>query len=768
MRILVNYDKKDQSHLPILQYHLRGHNLQAIATNLTLTAGELVDKAKSTGCSGILLCNEGTLQQCVPGVAPTLDLYRGSLLNFSVPTIVCNSLLHTTTVDHGAWLLGKDLDKFKTLKDCYKVPFDFTVLTDALLMNQAFEELKQAECISYDIETKTLNEDEETLRGGDTIITCASYTGIFPGRILKTFVLPFVDFLEDHWKTDAEYAEAIQCLRKINALDIPKVMHNGMYDCLHSIVYRAFPNHWTLDTMAMMHSEFASLPKSLDFVASIALPDYLQWKVEAEAASKAKDINAYWTYNAKDTWNTARILLYYLDKMPAYARKNYSMQFPLVYPCLYGNMEGLLIDQEERTKLRNEAVRVQDESLKTLQTMLADPNFNPGSYKQIQAYVYDVFGAADPHIGKKKDAKTGRRTTMVRGTDEKNLRAIGEQHPLLTRLTDSIIDYRGAQKAIGTYFDFYQRNGRLLWSLNPFGTDSGRMACQASSFWCGTQVQNVPYYAKGMLVADEGYTLIELDNSQSEARCTGYLAKEWDLIAALENPLQDFYTSLGTLFFGIPYPEVTKELRNSVLKKIVHGTNYMMGAATFVENTGVQKLIDGAALLGVKITLDKKIPEGYMSIKQFASYLLDAYHNPFPRVRMWYKEIAAEVASTHMLVSPLGHTRYFFGDITKDHNMLRGAVAHAPQNLSVSILNIGLMRIWKLVKASKGLVRFKAQIHDSVFLQIHNSILTQTIPQLQQCLYNPVAVNGRNLVIPVDYKIGMSWGHMEEVKTPRG
>ena len=135
---------------------------------------------------------------------------------------------------------------------------------------------------------------------------------------------------------------------------------------------------------------------------------------------------------------------------------------------------------------------------------------------------------------------------------------------------------------------------------------------------------------------------------------------------------------------------------------------------------------------------------------------------------MWYKEVAAEVASTHMLVSPLGHTRYFFGDITKDHNMLRGAVAHAPQNLSVAILNIGLMRIWQLVKASKGLVRFKAQIHDSVFLQIHNSILTQTIPQLQQCLYNPVTVNGRSLVIPVDYKIGKSWGGMEEVKTKRG
>ena len=113
MRILVNYSKKDQSHLPILQYHLKNKNLQAIATNLTLSTGELVAKAKSSGCTAILLCNEDTLNNCVPGAKPTLDSFRGSLLNFSIPTIVTNSLLHTTSIDHGSWLLNKDLDKLK-------------------------------------------------------------------------------------------------------------------------------------------------------------------------------------------------------------------------------------------------------------------------------------------------------------------------------------------------------------------------------------------------------------------------------------------------------------------------------------------------------------------------------------------------------------------------------------------------------------------------------------------------------------------------------
>ena len=121
-----------------------------------------------------------------------------------------------------------------------------------------------------------------------------------------------------------------------------------------------------------------------------------------------------------------------------------------------------------------------------------------------------------------------------------------------------------------------------------------------------------------------------------------------------------------------------------------------------------------------------------------------------------------------MLVSPLGHTRYFFGDINKDHNMLRGAVAHAPQNLSVSILNIGLKKIWKLVKEESGNIRFKAQIHDSVFLQIRNTELERLLPKILTYLNNPVEIHGRTLVIPVDYKYGNSWGDMVEVKPQKG
>ena len=165
--------------------------------------------------------------------------------------------------------------------------------------------------------------------------------------------------------------------------------------------------------------------------------------------------------------------------------------------------------------------------------------FNPGSPNQVRNLIYDVLGAADPHIGYKKE--NGKRIRIVRGTDEKNLKAVGEQHPILFALTSRIISYRENAKAIGTYFNFVQKNGRLLYHIKPFGTETCRMASKKSNFWCGTQIQNIPPYAKEMLVADPGYILCEPDNSRSEARCTAYLAQDVALIEALETPGRDFY-----------------------------------------------------------------------------------------------------------------------------------------------------------------------------------------------------------------------------------
>lgn len=772
MKILVNYDPLEQNYLNVLQYFIKEQGYAALSTSRTLSISQLIDLAKTSGCHGIFLCNEKTLANVVPGT-PTLNEYRGSRLDYSVPVIVGNSLAQINTVDHGRFLLQTDLEKFKHLDVKINKGFTFKVLETLDTFREAKIVLNDSLFMAYDIETVTVSpegtmisgdseEESEAVENGITIITCVSYTAFTRAGKFVTYVLPFFNFMEPHWISDWEFKQAILFMQEMNATDIPKCMHNGMYDCLHSIVYRAWPRNFCLDTMGMAHAQYVSLPKSLDFTASITLPDYRQWKQQAKEASKSGDIRQYWEYNGRDTFNTARICLHYLRHLPIYARRNYANQFKLVYPSLYCGFEGFLIDNDKRKTLRAEREKVLDQMLLELQIMTDDKGdiyakkptgFNPTSYRQVQTYIYDILGAKDPKIGFKK--VDGKKQRITRGTDEKNLSAIGEQHPILFALTNRIIKYRENRKAIGTYFDFAQKKGRLLYNINPFGTETGRMASSKSSFWCGTQVQNIPYYAKEMLIADEGFILCEPDNSQSEARCTAYLAQDLNLITALETPGRDFYRSLGTLFFEMEYDKVSTEFRNLVLKKIVHGTNYMMGPDTFIVNAGIENLLFAANVLGVSIGPGL----GQVSMKSFAALLLDKYHEPFKRIRQWYAEVKNEIRTTSMLRSPLGHVRYFFGDIDKKHQIFSSAVAHGPQNLSVSILNKGWWKQWQLQKREPEDFRMKAQIHDSAPFQYREGREDIRVEAIE-CFNNPTEIHGRILKIPVDYKYGTDWGHM--------
>lgn len=757
MKVLLNYNKEERDYLSVIAHIFQGMGIQAVSTSQNMQLMELQAKAKMAGCQAILMCNTQTLRNMVPGESPSLDMWRGSRLTYEVPAIIINSLAHIHTVPHGRWLLERDLQKLRYMR-VEPQKFRYTKLLSKEAMDAAFEKMRSAILIGYDIETKTLKpEDPDSLEAEPTLITCASWTAAYKDGELFTCVLPLIDYEGDHWKDDKDYIAAIKFARKTNALRIPKAMHNGMYDCTHSIAYNIEPHHYSIDTMALAHAEFSELPKSLDFVSSYWLYDYVQWKHDATMAAKQKDQEKYWAYNGKDTWHTVRVAIQQLRKAQSYTFTNYARTFPLVFPSLYSNFEGAKLDLDKRASLRETAETQLNKARNRLRVLFDDPGFNPGSWQQVEFYVYQVFGAKKPRIGKSKS-----------GTDEKNLKAVSAQHPLLARLADEIIDYRESSKAIGTYFDFIQMKQRLLWALNPFGTDTTRMACSASSFWCGTQVQNIPGYAKPMIIADEGFEIFEADNKQSEGRTTAYCSQEEALIAALESAEYDFYKTLGTLFFNIPYEEVSDFFRNKVLKKIVHGTNYMMGAKTFIENIGVRILLETAANLGLSIveTVRANHPE-QRTLQGFAKELLEAYHKPFPRVRMWYDEIKGEIKSTGMLTSPLGQVRRFFGNIDRDHTMLRGAVAHQPQQLSVEILNKGFVRAYKdICLPSNGDFRLKAQIHDSIFGQWRIERRDEFAERLAECMYNPVVIHGRTLVIPIDIKTGLNWG--ERLVLPDG
>lgn len=119
-------------------------------------------------------------------------------------------------------------------------------------------------------------------------------------------------------------------------------------------------------------------------------------------------------------------------------------------------------------------------------------------------------------------------------------------------------------------------------SFNPHGTSTGRLSSSGPSF------QNQAISTRYMYVSRfEDGRLVDADYSGIENRITAFLAKDTDRLGWLKDPSFSEHKYLVSMFFQIPYDEVKKShdpaSPYAICKRIVHGTNYCMGAKKIAE-----------------------------------------------------------------------------------------------------------------------------------------------------------------------------------------
>lgn len=764
MKVLVVYDPSQRNLLKSVEYMLSQRGLQGVVTNKTFSISELQQLAAKVGAGAIIVIKQDQLKELVGDPKPTLNAWAGSRINTTPPTFVIDSPMSLYSTKDGQFIMGKHLDKVAYAR----LPadkFNYTLANTPAKLAKLRADAEASWMIGVDIETMQWSKSKKPVHNevtkqidglGETWITIISFTLVAADGRLDNWVIPFTNGMHDYWPQDKDYANALLTMKAVCESPAIKVLQNGLYDLYHLARYRVFVKNWILDSMGFQHAMYAELKKDLSFISSLWNFDHYHWKWLADAEHKAKDGNfeSYCEYGARDTWAMVKAMLVMLRQCEPYALRNYLASFPLVYPSLFAAFEGMLINNETRVKLLDAAEERKAAALADLRTMTADPNYNPGSSKQNAEFLYGVLGAAKPPRAKSAAA-----------SDATSRKIISLQHPLIALVCDKINEYSKDSKAISTYFGFLQWNSRLLWSLDPFGTETGRFASRGSAAWVGTQIQNQPHYAKEMYEPDEGYLLFELDYSKAEAICTAYLSQCSKLIQALVEPEldkegepKDFYKVLGELFFGMKYEDVTTFFRNKVLKRIQHGTNYMMGANTFIDGLdSITTLYQAAEGLGLSL-VDKPAKPNERTAKQFATELLESYHVPFPEVRRWWGSLKDEVASTGRLVCPDGHVRVFFGDPNKDHGVWRSAVAHQPQHTSVASLNKGLMKAYRLMLALRdpSVLRIKTQIHDSLLGQVKIEYAAELIPLLMDLVKARQTIHGREMVINVDAEVSLT------------
>jgi DNA polymerase I-like protein with 3'-5' exonuclease and polymerase domains len=711
---------------------------------------EMLMEAKKLGVRQVITTNPAVVKLLRPGLG-TQDDFAGSLIERSgVEFLILNPANHIFTVNYGKFLMERYLSKFTAPAKWFKQ----TAFKWELANESTIAELYDLLCLSLycAIDIETLTEDRR--------ISCVSYTCIYIDIGVyhtHTFVIALTS---EFW---------LAWMRKCNATPVPKIFQNGKYDNAYFFRYSAPIKAWYFDTANLFHCWYSELPKRLDFLASFAIRKIEFWKNEG----KTGNLEDYFRYNARDGWATANAFLGLVAEIPDYAINNYIMEFPLVFPCHQAEMTGIQIDLEQLEKLRGE----QTEKLVARKAELGIMVGAPISKKTGES----LFNPSSPPQVKRLMQVLGCPTD--KGTGEIQLKKAMFQHPFNTRIFNAVLEYRKARKLVSTYLvpeKFWK--GRCYYAINPHGTDTTRLASTESQFagWgedttlAGLQIHNIPrdrpdIEVKSMFIADTGFLFGEGDYKQAEARDTGYLSGDTNLIAAVDSP-KDFHAINVEGFFGLSYASIYDDTNQTVLNETIrylskrtnHGASYNMGDAVLVDTMGLENIYKAQKLLGLS---------SLWGPKKIAQYLLDCYDKRYPGVRgAYYDYIKYTIKTTHQLISPLGWTRQCFGNPEKNRQDLNSYVAHPSQNLNAGTLNKAWMRVFKEV-ALKEPKDFKlcAQIHDSILFQYRVG-RDDLVRRVAECMLFSVRVKDckgieRDLRVPVDMKAGARvWSEVKSFK----
>jgi DNA polymerase I-like protein with 3'-5' exonuclease and polymerase domains len=262
-------------------------------------------------------------------------------------------------------------------------------------------------------------------------------------------------------------------------------------------------------------------------------------------------------------------------------------------------------------------------------------------------------------------------------------------------------------------------------------------------------MQNVAYKARYMYVSrfPDGQ-LVDADFAGIENRITAWLANDKPRMAWLADPGYSEHKGLVARFFAIPYDEVEKshdpQSPYAICKRIVHGTNYCMGA--------------------------KKIAETYdLDLDMVKRYQV-AWKKDIQGTMDWQAQVMRQAERIGYVENKFGRKLWIWTTGSGPQ-----AVAFHPQSNAAEVIirtMIGLYyeRVgWPVDWAQKVCPVVCAIPEPAVMIaSVHDEILCDTPPELTQAVHDAIVTvmsqpwrELGNMILPISIGAERSWGDFE-------
>lgn len=522
-----------------------------------------------------------------------------------------------------------------------------------------------------------------------------------------------------------------------------KVLQNFIYETLYFSKYGVRLQGVWHDTMLAQKLMWPEFDQGLDNVARFYTEEPY-WKDEGKVHSQEgktkdwgniRDWTRHYRYNCLDTSGTYQACLKQRDDLQARGLTafydNYLMRLapPVAEMC----SRGLPLSEEVRSSLQ----RTLEGEMASLRAKLP-ATLNPNSPKQKMAFL-KAKGYSMPKV--RDSGGLGYRESA----DELSLKKLRLKHPEDNDI-ETLLEIAKLQKALGSYVKVESHEDmRLRYSLNITGTETLRFACHMDPWDKGLNAQTLPKKFRNMFVAPAGLQFFQVDLQQAESRFVAYDSCDTELIKMLETG-QDIHKHVALQILRklrLPDTEYSKEWRQ-LGKKSGHGANYAMREATFQDS----------CLKEMNKVLSKAE----------ATAILEAYHDLFPGIRRWHREIEKTLRQKRYLENPFGFGRYFYGRL--DDNTFREAYAFKPQSTIPMITNHLMLKLLDARTENKFSFELCLQVHDSlIMLGKREELLKMGAFCRDLSKWHPdITLPAGKLRIPVDCELGENLKDMKKLE----
>jgi uracil-DNA glycosylase family 4 len=547
--------------------------------------------------------------------------------------------------------------------------------------------------------------------------------------------------VNSHWTEEEEY-EILKLLDQIfSSNSIEKIAQNFPFDS--AILGREFGFrvcNFVHDTMVASHTQYAELPKGLDFLASIhtRVPYYSDYDASVD--------EELWRYNCYDACVTYEIRGIQRKELEAVRiGHGYNSLFfeenhiePAMKAMTRVGTRGVLIDLKVRDDLKSRFLS----EMATLQARFGvisgTPDINLSSPKQLGELFYGKL-----HLPVQYSPKTGNQTV-----DKNAITELRKKAPQHEELFSIFADWSERETLVSTFLGVpLSSDNRFFTSFGVAATVTGRCNSSRTIWGLGSNLQNIPnrtdlgQLLRRMFLSDSGWTLVKCDLSQAEFRLVVWFAGIRRLISEYTaNPNYDCHKWVASLIYKKRIEDVTKTER-SIAKNGVYGGNYAMQP--------------------------KKAAVTYKLSLADATWVLSEYRKAIPEIPQWWSRIEASLNSSRTLINPLGRTRIFLGRL--DNNTYRDAYSHACQSTVADVIHRAATLSEILFDPTEAHVLM--QIHDELVWQVRDDKLDKYLPMICNLMEYPLTIplggtyTGEKdqptipepLIIPAELKLGKNW-----------